>query len=175
MAKPRIEKLLLPESVWTQRNIAHDGLLYHFISAINTNPENPFDMQSIRDILIKSPASCHDYIDREGVIWEFVPHQFRAWHAGRSKFRGRSHLNNSFIGIELAGTEDGPFTGEQYESLAWRSVHYMKLYPGIRTDWIRGHEDVSDHTVRSDPKVDPGQYFDWIRVGMLIGELWGKS
>lgn len=171
MTRPQIEILHLPDRVWRRREIEHDGILIHFISAVRKYPERPFDIGLIREILIEWKASCHYYIDRDGKIWEFVPVEFRAWHAGHSRFRGRSRLNNSFVGIELAGTDDSEFTAAQYESLARLVVYLMSRYSQISTSWIRGHEDVSDHTVRSDPKVDPGQYFDWIRLGIRVGQL----
>lgn len=158
---------MLPDSCWSQRRISHDGIIIHFISAINVAPNRPFDISEIRKILINSPASCHDYIDRAGKIWHFVPPEYRAWHAGRSKFKEWTGLNDNFLGIELAGTVDVPFTDAQYNSLAWLIRDYIKKY-GILTEDIKGHEDVSDHTVRDDPKVDPGPYFDWIRLGQLL-------
>jgi len=46
-----------------------------------------------------------------------VPFQDRAWHAGRSIFEGKLECNDYSIGIELEGTDDDPYTPEQYQSL----------------------------------------------------------
>lgn len=167
MRSPTVKRWLLPETCWSRRPIQHLGALVHFISASRDHPDDPFSIQHIRDILSSAPASAHDFIDRDGVVWELVPQEYRAWHAGASAFRGLAGLNDYFLGIELAGTVNSDFTPRQYDALAWRLRYYMSVYR-FPTSHIKGHEDVSDHTVRPDPKVDPGPYFDWVRLGMLI-------
>lgn len=166
-----IEKFHLPLTCWSQREIDVRGVLIHFISAINLFPQDPFNLQHIRQILVDAPASCHYLIRRTGLILEFVPENMRAWHAGKSEFRGLKGLNDYAIGIELEGTVDMPFEEVQYPALAWLLNDIMQRRPQITTDWIKGHEDVSDHTVRPDAKVDPGPYFDWLRLGALLGSL----
>lgn len=167
---PIIEYLPLPISCYSQREIDHDGALIHYISAENTKPEDPFNIEEIQKILIASPASYHDYIDRDGVLWRFVDHKYRAWHAGKSRCKGWKNLNDNFIGIALAGTNKEPFTEAQYETLAWLLVDYIQRY-SILTDNIKGHEQVSGPKVRKDYKPDPGIYFDWLYLGAKIQQL----
>ena len=62
-------------------------------------------------------VSSHFYIRRDGVLWQFVGCDDRAWHAGRSSYRGRSDCNDDSIGIELEGLEGDPFEPAQYETL----------------------------------------------------------
>lgn len=47
-------------------------------------------------------ASAHLVISREGLITQMVKFNLKAWHAGRSSWKGVSGLNSHSIGIELA-------------------------------------------------------------------------
>lgn len=48
-----------------------------------------------------SPRSAHFVVDRDGRIWQICSCDRRAWHAGASKWRGLTGLNNYSIGIEI--------------------------------------------------------------------------
>ena len=101
-------------------------------------------------------VSSHFLIRRDGELVQFVPVERRAWHAGASSWRGRARCNDFSIGIELEGTDEGPFTDAQYERLA-------ALLDGLRgelplTD-IAGHSDIA-----AGRKTDPGPGFDWPRL-----------
>lgn len=49
----------------------------------------------------KSKVSAHIIIDRDGRIIQMVSFDRRAWHAGRSSWRGRKSCNGFSVGIEL--------------------------------------------------------------------------
>jgi N-acetylmuramoyl-L-alanine amidase len=69
-----------------------------------------------RDYMLKSPtqkqrllgsaskvyASAHIVADRDGSIWQIVPFNRKARHAGRSSWKGLESLNRYSIGIEIA-------------------------------------------------------------------------
>ena len=67
--------------------------------------------QSIRGLEV----SAHFFIERTGKVWQFVSCDQRAWHAGKSAYRGRSNCNDDSIGIELEGLEGDRFEAVQYE------------------------------------------------------------
>jgi N-acetylmuramoyl-L-alanine amidase len=46
-------------------------------------------------------ASAHLVIDRSGKIFQLVPFDIIAWHAGKSQHNGRKNLNKYSIGIEF--------------------------------------------------------------------------
>ena len=69
--------------------------------------------QEIRGLRV----SAHLLIRRDGELLQFVDLNERAWHAGRSCYRGRSECNDFSIGIELEGSDDEPFTDAQYHAL----------------------------------------------------------
>ncbi len=56
-----------------------------------------------------SQASAHLVVGRDGAITQLVDFNRKAWHAGRSRWEGRSGVNAFSIGIELdnAGKLDG--------------------------------------------------------------------
>ena len=101
-------------------------------------------------------VSAHFYVRRTGVLWQFVSVDDRAWHAGRSRFRGRDNCNDYSVGVELEGLEGERFTARQYERLARLIQALRQRYP--ITD-IAGHEHVAPGR-----KHDPGPGFDWPRL-----------
>lgn len=63
-------------------------------------------------------VSAHCLIDRQGQITiQYVNFNDRAWHAGLSCFQGREKCNDFAIGIELEGSDNQPFTEQQYRTL----------------------------------------------------------
>lgn len=100
-------------------------------------------------------VSAHFFVRRDGQIIQFVSCLKRAWHAGESRWQGRSRCNDFSIGIELEGTDTVPFTGLQYDALGHLAMALRKAYP-IRG--IAGHSDIAPQR-----KTDPGPCFDWVR------------
>ena len=101
-------------------------------------------------------VSSHLFIDREGLLTQFVPFDRAAWHAGVSEFKGRDNCNEFSIGIELEGTDDLEYLPNQYKTLIEATKALMEAYPNISVDNIVGHKDIAP--IR---KTDPGEAFDW--------------
>lgn len=101
-------------------------------------------------------VSAHFFIRRGGRVLQFVSCEQRAWHAGRSVWRGRENCNDFSVGIELEGIEGDRFESAQYAAL-------MRLLPALARRYplseAVGHEHVAP--VR---KQDPGPGFDWVRL-----------
>ncbi|HYF41714.1 MAG TPA: 1,6-anhydro-N-acetylmuramyl-L-alanine amidase AmpD [Ramlibacter sp.] len=106
-------------------------------------------------------VSAHFYVRRDGQLWQFVDCDHRAWHAGRSHYRGRGECNDDSVGIELEGIEHGPFEPAQYETLAGLCAAIAQRYP-VRH--IAGHEHVAPGR-----KQDPGSGFDWAGLQRRLG------
>ncbi|UCD84800.1 MAG: N-acetylmuramoyl-L-alanine amidase [Deltaproteobacteria bacterium] len=64
----------------------------------------------------KTKASAHLVIGREGSIYQLVPFNLIAWHAGRSAHQGRVGFNKYAIGIELDNAGRLTKSGEEYVS-----------------------------------------------------------
>ena len=105
-------------------------------------------------------VSSHFYIRRDGELWQFVSCDDRAWHAGRSHYRGRDNCNDDSIGVELEGLEGETFEPAQYATLATLCAALGRRYPIAH---IAGHEHVAPGR-----KQDPGPGFDWPRLQNLL-------
>jgi AmpD protein len=98
-------------------------------------------------------VSAHFFIRRDGALLQFVSCDQRAWHAGKSAYRGRENCNDDSIGIELEGLEGQTFEPAQYETLADLCAAIAQRYP---IEHIAGHEHIAPGR-----KQDPGPGFDW--------------
>ncbi len=110
-------------------------------------------------------VSAHYMIDEEGVVTSLVPEDKRAWHAGRSYWRGETDINSASIGIELVnpGHEWGyrPFPEPQMDALLPLLADIVNRHDIPRANVV-GHSDIAPAR-----KQDPGEYFDWNRLGEL--------
>ncbi|WP_301098474.1 1,6-anhydro-N-acetylmuramyl-L-alanine amidase AmpD [Otariodibacter sp.] len=113
--------------------------------------QHPY-FEEIKDLRV----SAHCFINREGKLTQYVNFNDMAWHAGLSSFQGREKCNQFSIGIELEGSNNQPFTAEQYQTLIQLTHSILQTYPKITPDRIVGHSDIAPGR-----KIDPGQYFDW--------------
>jgi AmpD protein len=106
-------------------------------------------------------VSSHFVIRRDGRLQQFVSCDDRAWHAGRSRWRGRDDCNNFSIGIELEGLEGEPFEAQQYHVLTSLLQALVARYP---LAGVAGHEHVAPGR-----KEDPGAGFDWAGLRAALG------
>lgn len=104
-------------------------------------------------------VSAHFFVRRGGDLQQFVSCDERAWHAGRSDWRGRGDCNDYSVGIELEGLEGEPFEASQYERLALVLRRLGERYPIAS---VTGHEHVAPGRKR-----DPGAGFDWQKLRAL--------
>ncbi len=137
-------------------------LILHFTFADNE--------RSIR-ILTEGPVSSH-YLVTERVgdappkVYQLVPEDRRAWHAGRSYWDGVTHINASSVGIEIVakGFTDTPngrlwhdYPDEQMDLVLALSRDIITRHQ-IRPDRVLGHSDIAPTR-----KNDPGPKFPWRR------------
>ena len=103
-------------------------------------------------------VSAHYLITNRGEIWQMVPEDMRAWHAGVGSWAGLDDINSRSIGIELDNRGDRPFSDPQMSALE-------TILPGIMERWsidpcgVIGHSDMAPGR-----KIDPGPHFDWQRL-----------
>lgn len=131
------------------------------------------------------PVSAHYLIAADGTVLQLVDETKRAWHAGKSSWRGNKQMNTYSIGIEIVNPgftkkkkdpctnnkeiwnqNTGkqvtgsdyywyPFTQEQIESTVKLCKEISKRY-NIAPEYILGHSDIAPGR-----KVDPGPLFPW--------------
>ncbi|MHA6720922.1 N-acetylmuramoyl-L-alanine amidase [Sphingomonas sp. RS6] len=117
---------------------------------------------------LRDPAakvSAHYLVEEDGRIMRLVPEEKRAWHAGRSHWRGITDVNSASVGIEIVnpGHEFGyrPFTDEQMGALI-PLVSDIKARHGITRGNVVGHSDIAPAR-----KQDPGELFNWHALARL--------
>ena len=110
-------------------------------------------------------VSAHFFVGRKGELWQFVSCDDRAWHAGRSSYRGRDNCNDDSVGIELEGIEGATFEPAQYETLSGLCTAIAQRYP---IDHVAGHEHIAPGR-----KQDPGSGFDWCGLRDALG--WSEA
>jgi N-acetyl-anhydromuramoyl-L-alanine amidase len=101
-------------------------------------------------------VSSHLVIARKGKVTQYVKFTDRAWHAGKSSYRGREACNDFSIGIELEGTDTEPYTLRQYLVLAKVVAALCAAYPSLSKSRVVGHSDIAPGR-----KTDPGPAFSW--------------
>ena len=153
-----------PSPNFDQRRGPPDMIVLHY-TGMQTGAEA---LERLRDPEAK--VSAHYMIEEDGRVFQLVPEERRAWHAGVSFWKGERDVNAVSIGIELVnpGHELGypDFPEMQVEAL-------IGLLDAIRGRWtipngrILGHSDVAP-----DRKVDPGEKFPWKRLALDGHGLW---
>lgn len=130
------------------------------IERLFTNRLDPEAHPYFRDIA-GLEVSAHFLVRRDGEVVQFVAAGRRAWHAGVSRWRGRSRCNDFSVGIELEGSDSDLFEVAQYAALSRVSRALCAVLP-LR--YSAAHSDVAPER-----KTDPGAGFDWRRYLALLG------
>lgn len=158
-------------------------VMIHFCSAVVGHPEDPYNMEYVRQTFVDNEVSIHYIIDREGTVYCYVPEDRRAWHAGFGEWLGQERFTNKMnkyaIGIELVGigsqTDMAQYmTKKQYKKLdkallGFTDAQYDALKLLLEDVCQRNsipldREHVIGHQEFSPKKTDPGELFDWSRV-----------
>lgn len=114
-------------------------------------------------------VSAHYLIACDGLVFQLVSEEKRAWHAGKSFWRGDVDINSRSIGIELDNSGNHPFSVPQMQSL-------IRLCRDIQERWsivpqaVLGHSDVSIGR-----KTDPGRRFDWQGLARFGIGVWPEK
>jgi N-acetylmuramoyl-L-alanine amidase len=113
----------------------------------------------------EAKVSAHYVVAEDGQIVRMVDEEMRAWHAGRSYWRGITDVNSASIGIEIVnpGHEWGyrPFPNAQVEAVIRLTGEIVRRHRITRGN-IVGHSDVAP--ARRD---DPGELFPWGKLAKL--------
>jgi N-acetylmuramoyl-L-alanine amidase len=113
----------------------------------------------------EAKVSAHYLVAEDGQILRMVDESKRAWHAGRSYWRGLTGLNSHSIGIEIVnpGHEFGyrPFPDAQIDALIPLVADIVKRYRITRGNVV-GHSDIAPAR-----KEDPGELFPWSKLAKL--------
>ena len=159
-----LELIEAPSPNFDARTAPPDMVVLHY-TGMQTGAEA---LERLRDPEAK--VSAHYLIEEDGRVFVLAPETRRAWHAGRSFWKGERDVNAVSIGIELVnpGHEWGyrPFAAEQIAAL-------IDLLDDVRSRWtipdsrILAHSDVAPAR-----KSDPGELFPWKSLAEAGHGLW---
>lgn len=110
----------------------------------------------------RAEVSAHYVVDEDGSILQCVPEARRAWHAGKSFWKGDRDINSRSIGIEIVnpGHEHGyrAFPEPQIEAVMDLCKDICQRH-GIKPWRVLAHSDIAPER-----KEDPGELFPWAKL-----------
>jgi N-acetyl-anhydromuramyl-L-alanine amidase AmpD len=177
-----VEDFLDFENASYPREHPVEMVMIHFTSAVMLDRENPYDYDLVRGIFVDNRLGIHYIIDRDGIVYCFLPESRAAWHAGKGSFGDEKYtdnMNQYAIGIELMGIgsqedmsiylhpeeyaalDDGlkGFTDAQYASLTALVADICQ-----RNNVPMDREHIVGHQEYNPAKNDPGELFDWAKL-----------
>ena len=108
-------------------------------------------------------VSAHYYIQRDGKVFQFVPDNMAAWHAGASSWLGHGSgwIQSHSIGIELENTSDNKLRKQSYPDVQYNAA--VELVRSL----------IQKYRVPSDYLVTHGQIAP-VRKSDPVGFPWTK-
>jgi len=113
-------------------------------------------------------VSAHYLISETGHVWQLVPEDRRAWHAGHGQWGAVKDVNSRSVGIELANPGDTPFPEPQMRALEAVMRGIMARWP-VPPERVIAHSDMAPMRKR-----DPGPKFDWRRLALQGLSVWPR-
>jgi len=149
----------MPSPNFDERTLPVTMIVLHYTGMI----DGASAIARLRDPEAK--VSAHYVVEEDGSVLRLVPEDKRAWHAGRSHWRGLTDVNSASVGIEIVnpGHDHGyrPFRAEQIESVV-QLVADIKARHGIGRGDVVAHSDIAPRRKR-----DPGEFFPWSKLARL--------
>ncbi len=121
----------------------------------------------------KAEVSSHYVVEETGRIVQLAPESRRAWHAGRSSWRGITDMNSASIGVEIgnAGHDGGlpPYPDAQIESVV-ALCRDIALRHAVLPERFLAHSDIAPSRKR-----DPGERFPWRELAQAGVGRWEEA
>ena len=142
-----------PSPNWNERQLPVSMVVLHYTGMESAEAA----LERLTDP--EAGVSAHYCIEEDGTVHRLVREDRRAWHAGKSYWRGVTDINSASVGIELVnpGHEFGyrPFPDAQMEALLPLLSEIVQRHDVPRANVV-GHSDIAPAR-----KEDPGELFDW--------------
>src|SRR5581483_5810349 len=90
----RMKLIPAPSPNFNERTAPPDMLILHYTGM----PTGEAALARMRDPA--SEVSAHYMVETDGRVFALVPEERRAWHAGKSFWRGATDINSLSIGVE---------------------------------------------------------------------------
>ncbi len=113
-------------------------------------------LETLRTANSGGKVSAHYLIGRDGVRYQLVADERRAWHAGPGRWGTISDVNSASIGIELDNDGSAAYPQAQIDSLLLL-LEDLCTRLGIPRHQVIAHADMAPTR-----KTDPGPQFPWL-------------
>jgi N-acetylmuramoyl-L-alanine amidase len=119
----------------------------------------------------EAKVSAHYLVAEDGQVIRMVDEDQRAWHAGRSYWRGITDVNSASVGasrssIPAMNSDTGPFPKAQVEAVIELTLAQIVHRHRITRGNVVGHSDVAPAR-----KQDPGELFPWAQLAQAPARL----
>jgi N-acetylmuramoyl-L-alanine amidase len=161
-----IDLIAAPSPNFDTRRAPPDMLVLHY-TGMETGEAA---LARLRDPEAK--VSAHYLVEEDGRIFQLVPEERRAWHAGAGGWRGEDDCNAASIGIEIVnpGHEFGYRLFPEAQIAA-----VIALIGDIRDRWtIPDNRIIAHSDLAPARKTDPGELFPWKRLAEAGHGLWAE-
>ncbi len=165
-----LNPILLPSPNFDERDpsVPLQFIVLHYTGM----PTGGAALQRLTDPVAK--VSAHYVIEEDGRLFQLVNESKRAWHAGKSFWRGVKDINSSSIGIELVnpGHEFGyrAFLKPQLDMLKLLLNEICLRHSLDSKKCLLGHSDIAPTR-----KEDPGELFPWQELARDGVGVWPAS
>lgn len=146
----------VPSPNWNERRLPVTMVVLHYTEM------KPVEAALERMCDPAAEVSAHYCVTEDGEVIRLVPEDKRAWHAGRSCWRGIEDVNSASVGIEL----DHPGHALGYREFADAQIEALiPLLDSIVRRYKIPYANVVAHSdIAPTRKVDPGELFPWARL-----------
>jgi N-acetylmuramoyl-L-alanine amidase len=111
-------------------------------------------------------VSAHYLVAEDGAVYQLVPENRRAWHAGVSAWGSVTDVNSASIGIELCNPGNAPYGEPQMAALEALLADILGRH-SLPPQAVIAHSDCAPGR-----KIDPGPKFDWRRLALSGLSVW---
>lgn len=130
----------------------------------HTGGTSPLPEHFVHAVPGTQPSAAHYVISQDGAIVKLADERTEsAYHAGRSRWRGHTSVNDVSVGIELVHTS-GNYPAVQVQALNSLLGQLRAAFAGIELRNVIGHSDcgITDtSSVLGRKLTDPGRALDW--------------
>lgn len=159
-----VDPIAAPSPNFNERRAPPDMLVLHYTG-----------MESGEAALarLRDPAaqvSAHYLVEEDGRVFQLVPEERRAWHAGRGVWQGQDDCNGASIGVEIVNPGHA-FGYRAFPDAQIAAV--IALIADVRSRWTIPDSRIVAHSdLAPDRKEDPGELFPWKRLAEAGHGLW---
>ena len=159
-----VDPIAAPSPNFNERRAPPDMLVLHYTGMESGEAA----LARLRDP--QAQVSAHYLVEEDGRVFQLVPEERRAWHAGRGVWQGQDDCNGASVGIEIVNPGHA-FGYRAFPDAQIAAV--IALIGDVRSRWTIPDSRIIAHSdLAPDRKEDPGELFPWKRLAEAGHGLW---